>query len=127
MKYTVGWQYNGKRHQYYGKSMSTNFPGSPHTLRFVEYYWEPISQALPIPWVWLSFPVLWKLMRKHIHFPYDEVYHRKIMSILWENYEYQFTGFSPYNGFCCIFPWCGELLGKPMYFPYNEVYHRMGI
>ena len=41
--YTTGWESNGKKHPYYGKSMSTNFPGSPHTMDFVEYYREPIS------------------------------------------------------------------------------------
>ena len=78
----IRWEYNGKRPPYYGKSICTNFSGSPHTMGFIEYYWEPISQALPIRWVWLSFSVLRKLMRKHMHFTYDEVYHR--MGIYWE-------------------------------------------
>ena len=37
----------GKNHPYYGKSINTNFPGSPHTLGFVGFSWEPISHALP--------------------------------------------------------------------------------
>ena len=47
--------------------------------------------------------------------------------ILWEKYEYQFPRSSPYDEFCCLFPYYGKLMGKPMYFPYDEVYHRMGI
>ena len=49
--------------------MSTNFPGFPHTVGFVEYYQEPISQAFPIKWVRLSFPKLWKIDEKTCAFP----------------------------------------------------------
>ena len=42
-----------------------------------------------------------------------------------KKYDHQFPRFSPYNGFCCIFPYHGKLMGKPIYFP-DEVYHRMG-
>ena len=94
MKYDLGWEYNRKNNPYYGKSMSNNFPGSPHTMGFVEYSWEPISQALPILWVLLSFPMLWEIDEKTHAFPCDEVYHR--MRIQWEKnthtmkkYEYQ--------------------------------------
>ena len=49
-----------------------------------------------------------KLMEKPIHFPYDEVYRRMRIQwektpITWENYEYQFPRFSPYDWFCYIF------------------------
>ena len=78
------------------------------------------------------FPYYGKLMGKPMHFPYDEVYHR--MGIGWKRsthtitkYDYQFPRFSPYNGFCCIFPYYGKLMGKRMHFPYDEVYHRMRI
>ena len=54
----------GKKHPYYGKSMSTNFPGSPHAKGFVGYFREPISQTFPIPWLWLSFPRLWEMNGK---------------------------------------------------------------
>ena len=54
----------GKKHPYYGKSMSTNFPGSPHTTGFEGYFREPISQTFPIRWVWLSFPMLWEINEK---------------------------------------------------------------
>ena len=49
--------------------MSKNFPGSPHSLGFVGYYWEAISQAFPIQWVWLFFPMLWKCDEKTHAFP----------------------------------------------------------
>ena len=35
MKYTIGWESDGKKYSYYGKSMITNFPGSPHTMGFI--------------------------------------------------------------------------------------------
>ena len=37
MKYTIGWESNGKKHPYYGKSMSINFPINPHTMVFVAF------------------------------------------------------------------------------------------
>ena len=45
--------------------MSTNFPGSPHKMGFVAI-----------------FLYYGKFMRKPMHFPYGEAYHR--MEILWE-------------------------------------------
>ena len=36
MKYTIKWKMENK-HPYYGKSMSTNFPGSPRTVGFVAF------------------------------------------------------------------------------------------
>ena len=51
----------GKKLPYYGKSMSTSFLGSPHTVGFVGYLREPISQAFPIRWVWLFFHMLWEI------------------------------------------------------------------
>ena len=37
MKHTIGWESNGKKHPYYGKSMSINFPDFPHTIGFVAF------------------------------------------------------------------------------------------
>ena len=34
MKYTTGWQSNGKSHPFYGKSVETNFSGIPHSMGF---------------------------------------------------------------------------------------------
>ena len=42
-KYAIGWNLMGKKHPYYGKSTSINFPD------------------FPIPWVLLHFPVLWEI------------------------------------------------------------------
>ena len=47
----------GKKHPYYGRTMSTNFPGSPHTFCCIFLYYG-------------------KLMVKPTHFPDDEVDHR---------------------------------------------------
>ena len=38
MKSTIGWESNGKKRLYYGKSMSTNFSGPPHTMGFVAFF-----------------------------------------------------------------------------------------
>ena len=100
----------GKKHPYYGKCMSTNFPGSlpppsPYTMGFVGFFcamrnwrgnpcishmmkyttvqcksmgknaqtleivWETISQAFPIRWVLLPFPVLWEINGETHAFP----------------------------------------------------------
>ena len=53
-----------KKHPYYGKSMSTNFPGFPQTVGFVGYFRETTSQTFPIQWVWLSLPMLWEINEK---------------------------------------------------------------
>ena len=52
---------------------SANFPGSLHTMGFVEFSQKSIFQAFPIRWI---FPCLGKLTRKLMHFPYDKVYSR---------------------------------------------------
>ena len=57
MKSTIGWESNGKKPLYYGKSMSTNFLGPPHTIGFVGFFramgnwWENpcISHVISIP------------------------------------------------------------------------------
>ena len=37
MKYITGWESNGKKDLYYGKTMGTNFPDSPRTVDFVAF------------------------------------------------------------------------------------------
>ena len=69
LKYTIECESNGKKHPYYGKSMNTNFPGSPHTVGFVGYFRDSISQSFPIRWVRLSFPMLWEITDKTHAFP----------------------------------------------------------
>ena len=85
MKYTTGWDSNGRKHLYYGKSIGTNFPGFPHSIGFVTFShamgnwwgkpcishvmkytlrWELNGKKVPILWVkygnqfQLHFPVL---------------------------------------------------------------------
>ena len=36
-KYTIGWELDGEKSSILGKSMSTNFPRSPHTMGFVAF------------------------------------------------------------------------------------------
>ena len=55
-----------KKHAYYEKSMSINFPDFPHTKGFVA----------------LHFTVLWEIYEETHHFSYAEVYHK--MEIGWE-------------------------------------------
>ena len=69
MKYTIGWESNGKKHPYCGKIMSTNFAGSPHAMGFPGDYGKPISQTFPIRWVQLSFLMLWEINEKIHAFP----------------------------------------------------------
>ena len=111
-----------KKEPYYWKSISTNFPGSPHTTGFVGYFREPISQTFPVRWFWLSFARLWEINEKTHAFP-------MWWSIAWKGkkYEHQFPRFSPYDEFCYIFPYYEKFMGKPMHFPFDEVYHRMRI
>ena len=115
MKYTTGWESNGKK--------------SP--ILWEKYQYQFLRSS-PYDGFCCNFLYYGKLMGKPMHFPYDEVYHRmrirweKVL-ILWEKHDYQFPRFFPYYGFCCIFPYYGKLIGKPMYLPYNKVYHRVGI
>ena len=54
MKYTIGWESDGKKYPYYGKSMSTNFPGFPHTMGFVAFFsvlWEIDGKIHAFPMV----------------------------------------------------------------------------
>ena len=59
MKYTTGWESNGKTLPFYGKIMGTNFPGLSHSMGFADF-----SNAMG------------NLMTKPMHFPCHEVYHR---------------------------------------------------
>ena len=103
----------GEMHPYYGKSMSTDFSGLPQGFatfsRAMGNWWgNPCISHMP------KYSTGWKLNGKEV-------------PILWEKYEFQFPRSSPYDGFCCILPYCWKLMGKPMDFPYDEVYHWMGI
>ena len=69
---------------------------STHTM---EKVWEPIFRAFPIQGVLLSFPWYGKTMRKHMTFPYDEVYHRmEIYLFIYFQFIYRWRNFiSSYN------------------------------
>ena len=41
--------------------------------------------------------------------------YKKKLPVLWQNYEYQIPGFSPFDGFCCVFLYYGQLMGKSKY------------
>ena len=75
-----------KKHPYYGKSVSTNFPGCPHTVDFVGYFGNQFPKLSPFDGFGCLFPCYGKLMRKHMHFPCNEVYHK--MGIQWKKGAY---------------------------------------
>ena len=106
MKYIVGCESYGENHQYSGKIMSTNYPGSPHTKRFVAFF-----RTMRY---WWGEPCISSMMKYTIGLESNG----KKAPILWEKYEYQFPKLSPYHGFCCIFLYCGKFMGQPMHFPY---------
>ena len=68
----------GKNHPYYGKSVITNFPGSPHTMGFVSFFhnmgnrWRNSSISHMTKYI-----IGWKSNGKKA-------------LILWEKYEYRF-------------------------------------
>ena len=95
--------------------MSTNFPGPPYRMGFVAF-----SRTIGN---WWENPRISHMMKYTIGWESNG----KKVPILWEKSDYQFPRFSPYDGFCCIFPYYGKLMEKPMHFPYDEVYHSMGI
>ena len=69
IKYTKEYESNWKKHPYYGKSMSTNFPGSPHMMGFAGFSRKSIFQAFPIQWVFLLFPIPLEIDKKTHAFP----------------------------------------------------------
>ena len=103
----------GKNHSYYGKSVSPNFPGSPHSKGFVEF-----SRTMR---TWWENPCISHMMKYTVGWESDG----KKSPILWKKYEYQFPRLTSFEGFCSIFQHYDKLMGKPMHLPYAEVYHRM--
>ena len=105
----------GKKHTYYGKSMSNNFPGFPHTVGLTVFshvmgnWWENkcISHLMKCATGWESNGK-------------NHTYYEKSMSN-------NFPGSPPYDGLDCLFPCYGKLMGKHMHFPCDEVHHGMGI
>ena len=99
----------GKDHPYYEGSMSTNFPGSPHTKGFVVF-----SRTVGNLW---GNPCISHMLKYTTGRGSDG----KKAPILWEKYDYRFPRLSPYHKFCYIFPYCGKFMGKPMHFPYDDI------
>ena len=97
----------GKNHPYYGKSVSTNFPGSPHTKGFVAFSHTTRN--------WWGNSCIFHMLKYTIGWESDG----KKAPILWEKYEYQFPRLCPYHGFCCISRTVGNLWGNPC------IYHMM--
>ena len=59
------------QHPFNDERVSTNFPGSPHTMVFVGF-----SKLFPFDGLSYLFPCYGKFMRKLMYLPYDEVYYR---------------------------------------------------
>ena len=59
MKYTTRWEPNGKNHPFYGKRKETNFSDLSILMGFADF---PNAMG--------------NVIRKPMHFPCDEVYHR---------------------------------------------------
>ena len=89
MKYTKGWQSNGKNHLLYGKSMGTNFSGIPHSMGFI-MLWE----------IWWESPCICHVMKYTIGSESDGKKH----PYYGKKYQYQSPRFSTYNGFSRILP-----------------------
>ena len=109
MKYTTGWESNGKKQSYYGKSVGTYFPGFLHSSGFAIFsmIWENDEKTL-------AFPILWSIPRD-----------RNLMektTILWKlHYKPIFQAFHIRGGLP-PFPWFGKTMRKPIHFPFDEVY-----
>ena len=99
----------GKKHPYYGKSMSTDFPECPHTMGFVTF-----SRTVENLW---GNPYISHMLKYTIGWESDG----KKAPILREKYDYRFPRLSPYHGFSCIFPYCRKFMGKPMDLPYDDI------
>ena len=67
-KYTIKWESDrNKKHPCYGKSMSTNFSGSPHNMGFVAFShatrnWREKPCIFPMIWFFL-YPLIYKTYR----------------------------------------------------------------
>ena len=96
LKYTIKWESYGKNHPYNGKSVSMNFPGSPHMMGFVAF-----SRTMKN---WWGNPCISQMMKYTIKW---KSYGEKA-PILWEKYEYRFPRLSPYHGFCISNGFCNH-------------------
>ena len=59
----------GKNQTYYGKSVSTDFPGSAHLMGFLNFPGNQSPRLFPFNGVFLHFPMLWEIDEKIHAFP----------------------------------------------------------
>ena len=109
LKYTIRWESDGKKAPILWEKYEYQFPRLSPYHGFVAF-----SGAVGNLW---GNPYISHMLKYTLGGESDG----KKVPILWENYEYQFPRFSPYHGFCCIFPCCGKCKRKPMYFPYDVI------
>ena len=91
----------GKKHPYYGKSMSISFPDFPHTMGFVTF-----SRAVENLW---GNPYISHMLKYTIGWELD----RKKAPMLWENYGYRFPDFPHTIGFVAFSRTVGNLWRNP--------------
>ena len=80
----------GEKHPVHGKSMSTNFPGSPHRMGFFAFF-----RAMGNRW---GNSCMFHVMKYTIRWSLDG----EKAPLLWEKHYYQFRRFSSYLGICCV-------------------------
>ena len=109
--FPISWSipYNGnlmeKNHPYYGKSMSTNFPGSPYMTGFLAFSCSVGN--------WWGNLCIFQMMKCAIGWECNG----KKAPVLWEKYEYHFFSLSSYHGFCLHLPVLREIDEKIHAFP----------
>ena len=133
IKYTIGYNLMGKECPYYGKIMSTNFPGFLHTMGLAGLSWEAIPQAFSIRWIFLSFLMLWETDGKNHAFPIwwsilqDGNLMEKLTHFINKNMRTNFPGPPHSMGFAEFSNPMENLMRRSTHFLCDEVYHRMGI
>ena len=101
----------GKRHPYYEKSMSIDFPDFPHTMGFVAF-------SCNVENLWRN-PYISHMLKYNIGWELDG----KKAPMLWEKYGYGFPRLSPYHGLCTV----ENLWGNPYISHMLKYIHRLGI
>ena len=107
MKYTIGWESNGKKALILWEKYEYQFSRVSHGFCCI----------FPYCGKFMGKPCISHMLKYNIGWESD----RKKAPILWEKYEYQFPRLFPYHGFYCILSYCGKFTGKPMHFPYDDI------
>ena len=123
IKYTIECESTGKKALILWEKYEYQFPSFSTYNGFCRKFPGTNFQDFP-PFECFGclFPCYGKLMRKHMHFPCDEVYHKmgiywKNASIIWEKYEPQYPWFSILQWFLLHFPVLWEIDGETHAFP----------